>query len=270
MRPLDCNNEIIWGFRFDYTLKDKAKEQLALGATIVKLSERPFFTKVDYGEDPISNTMYGLDVNYKNELPRITKLLNKLPSFQSTAPSNLNVYAEGAVLKPGHAPQIGSGSSGAVYLDDFEGSQAAIDLRFPAISWSLASTPYGATDSSGNPLFPEAALDDNLDYGKNRAKIAWYQIDPLLQQYQGYNNPLGNNTTELSDPRVRPVLQTELFPQQTTDLGQGQLITFDLAYYPTNRGPYNFDATNVNPDKYIKKPTRTLGRFNAQYKPVRF
>ncbi len=28
-------------------------------------------------------------------------------------------------------------------LDDFEGSRSGIDLRFPAISWALASTPRG-------------------------------------------------------------------------------------------------------------------------------
>jgi cell surface protein SprA len=245
--------------RFDYTLKSKAKEQLALGGTIVRLSERPFFTKVNYGEDPIKNTMYGLDLTYTNEIPRITKLLNKIPSFKSTAPSTINAYAEGAFLKPGHASQIGSGAAGAVYLDDFEGSQSGIDLRFPAISWALASTPQFATDSSGNALFPEADSSNNLAYGKNRAQLAWYQIDPTLQQYQSSSNPLGNNPNELSDPRVRFIQQQELFPQQSTDVGASQLITFDLAYYPTTRGPYNFDWQNVNSDNSLKNPQQRWG-----------
>ena len=34
-----------------------------------------------------------------------------------------------------------------------------------------------------------------------------------------------------------------MFPQQTPEFGQAQLITFDLSYYPTDKGPYNFDAT---------------------------
>jgi cell surface protein SprA len=247
------------GLRLDYTLINKSKEQLLLGGTIAHLGERPFFTKVNYGEDPINNTMYGLDLTYKNDVPRITKLLNKIGSFQSTAPSTINAYAEGAFLKPGHASQIGNGTAGAVYLDDFEGSQASIDLRFPAISWSLASTPLGATDSSGNILFPEAALNDDLDYGKNRAKLAWYQIDPSLQQYQSSSNPLGGNANALSDPRVRLIQQQELFPQQTTDLGQSQLVTFDLAYYPTERGPYNYDSKNINNDNTLKNPQQRWG-----------
>ena len=232
------------GLRMDYQAKNTAKEQLNIGGTIVRLTERPFFTKVDYGEDPIRNTMYGLDVNYHRNVPRLTKLLDKLPFYSTTAPSAINAYAEGAFLKPGHSPQIGKGSNGVVYIDDFEGSKSDIDLRFPPISWALASTPFGATDSSGNTLlFPEAVDNDNLDYGKNRAKIAWYQIEPTLQDPKNVNNPLRANKNELSDPRVRAISQTEIFPQITTDLGQNQLITFDLAYYPTDRGPYNYDAS---------------------------
>jgi cell surface protein SprA len=247
--------------RLDYQLKNTSKEQLSLGATMVKLSERPFFTKVNYGEDPINNTMYGLDVSYRQDVPRITKLLNKLPFYQSTTPTTLNAYAEGAFLKPGHASQIGSGSAGAVYIDDFEGSESGIDLRFPAISWALASTPSGAKDASGNLLFPEADSSNNLSYGMNRAKLAWYEIEPALQQYQGDNNPLGNNQAALSDPRTRFVYQNEIFPQKTTDLGQSQLVTFDLAYYPTNKGPYNFDARpgSVDVNNNLLNPQKRWG-----------
>jgi len=247
------------GLRLDYQVKNTAKEQLSIGGTIVRLSERPFFTIVNYGEDPIRNTMYGLDASLKKDLPGVTKLLNKLPNYQTTTPTTINAYAEGAYFKPGHAPQIGSGSAGAVYIDDFEGSESGIDLRFPAISWALASTPDSARDENGNVLFPEAGLSDNLAYGMNRAKIAWYQIEPNLQLFQGSNNPIGNNAALLSDPRTRIVYQNEIFPQITTDVGQSQLVTFDLAYYPKNKGPYNYDATNINSDNTLKNPQTRWG-----------
>lgn len=230
------------GLRLDYMAKNTAKEQMSIGATYVRLSERPFFTKVDYGEDPIRNSMYGADISYKRNVPRLTKLLNKLPFFNSVAPSTLNAYAEAAYLKPGHAPQIGRGSNGVIYIDNFEGSKSDIDLRFPPISWVLASTPLGATDQNGNILFPEAALSNSLDYGKNRASLAWYQIEPTLQDPKNINNPLRGNKVALSDPRVRAISQSEIFPQRTTDFGQNQLITFDLSFYPKDRGPYNFEA----------------------------
>lgn len=49
--------------------------------------------------------------------------------------------AKQLLLKPGHPTQIGSGSEGTIYIDDFEGSRSTQDMRFPAVSWMLASTP---------------------------------------------------------------------------------------------------------------------------------
>ena len=249
------------GLRLDYLAKNTLKEQLSIGGTLVRLGERPFFTKNNIGEDPIRNTMYGLDVNYRKEMPRLTKILDKLPFYSTVVPSTINAYAEGAYLKPGHAPQIGKGTSGTVYIDDFEGSKSGIDLRFPAISWAMASTPQNATDLSGNVIFPEAVLNNNLDYGKKRAKLAWYQIEPALQAYKGVNNPLSDNRIELSDPRTRLVKQSEIFPQRTIDFGQNQLITFDLAYYPTEKGPYNYESSALNIDNNNKllKPKQKWG-----------
>jgi len=248
------------GLRLDYNIKNTLKEQLSVGGTIVRLGERPFFNKTNLGEDPIRNTMYGLDVNYRKDVPRLTKLLDKLPFYSTTAPSTINVFGEGAILKPGHAPQIGKGSDGTSYIDDFESSKSGIDLRFPQNIWTMASTPLGATDKTGNIiLFPEASLNDSVDYGKNRAKLAWYQIEQTLQQYKGQNNPLSNDRVELSDPRVRQVYQKEIFPQRTTGFGESFLQTFDLSYYPETKGQYNFDATNVDVNGKLTNPKTRWG-----------
>lgn len=241
--------------RWDYMAKNTAKKQLSIGGTIVRLSERPFFSKVSYDNsnaggtnEPIRNTMYGLDINYKTDAPRLTKLLDKLPFYSTTAASSVNFFAEGAYLKPGHAPQIGRGSKGIINIDDFDGTQSGLDLRFPPISWSLSSVPL---------LFPESASDSTTS-GINRARISWYQIEPVLQQYRASNNPI-NDRTELSDPRVRQVYQREIFPQRTTGFGESQLVTFDLAYYPTDKGPYNYDANNIEANGKLKNPDKRWG-----------
>jgi len=231
------------GLRLDYLVN----RHLTLGASMVRLSERPFFSKQGYGEDPIRNTMYGLDFDYRNDMPRMTKWLNKLPFYNSKAMSSITAYGEMAVLDPGHAPQIGKGGEGVIYIDDFEGTRSSIDLRFPLISWTLASVPQNAPDANGNIMFPEAALNDNLESGFNRAKLAWYNIEPVLQERRNDNNPLRNDLEELSKPETRQVLQSEIFPQRSQDFGQGLLTTFDLAFYPDERGPYNFRTSDINP-----------------------
>lgn len=220
------------GLRLDYLVNEK----LSIGATTVRLGERPFFTKTLYNEDPIKNSMYGLDFNYRSEVPRLTRWLDKLPFYSATAPSSINAYGEVAVLKPGHPKQIGKGSAGLSYIDDFEGTRNSIDLRFPLIGWALASTPQG------NGLFPEADLVNDLRSGQNRARLSWYNIEPTLQDRRAPNNPLKDDLNELSRPETRSVNNQEIFPQRTPDLGQNQLVTFDMAYYPRERGPYNFDA----------------------------
>ncbi len=241
------------GLRLDYQVNQK----LALGATFEKLAERPYYTKVQYGEDPINNAMIGFDANYNSDFPRMTKWLNSL--YPTTAGSTIQMHGEVAHLIPGHPAQIGKGTNGAVYIDDFEASSSGIDMRFPFTSWAAASTPYGAKDPNGNPMFTEAALNDNLDYGKNRARLAWYNIETTLQDPNSPDNPLKGNLVALSDPRVRPVAYQELFPQQTTDIGQNQLVTFDLAYYPTARGQYNYDFANVNNNGSLTNPLTRWG-----------
>ncbi|HEY4064618.1 MAG TPA: cell surface protein SprA [Puia sp.] len=226
--------------RFDYLAKNTATESLTLGGTIERLNERPFFSKTNYGEDPIRNTMYGVDANYKGQVPQLTSLLNHLPFYTTKEVSTINAYGEAAILRPGHPPQIGKGSSGAVYIDDFEGSTSSVDLRFPLTSWSLASTPNG-TGGQYAPLFPEASMNDTLDYGFNRAKLAWYNIEPTLQDHSNPSNP-DRYENALLDPRISPLQIQQLFPEQSVQTGQAQLITFDMAYYPSDRGPYNFDA----------------------------
>jgi cell surface protein SprA len=223
------------GLRLDYMAKNTDRESLSIGGSIVRLGERPFFTKTSYNEDPIKNTMYGLDFNYRAEAPRLTRWLDKLPFYTTTESSTITAYGEAALLQPGHPSQIGKGSSGLIFVDDFEGTRNSIDLRFPLTNWGLASTP------AGNGLFPEAEYNDSLPYGFNRARVSWYNIEPVLQDKRGANNPV-KGYQDFTDPRIRAIEVKQLYPQRTADFGQAQLVTFDMAFYPKDKGPYNFDA----------------------------
>ena len=243
------------GLRLDYLYN----KHLTIGGQMVRLGERPFFTKQSYGEDPIRNTMYGMDFDYRSDFPQMTRWLNKLPFYNTKAMSSITAYGEGAVLKPGHAKEVDGGQGGISYIDDFEGTRSSIDLRFPLISWTMASVPQNAPDKNGQVLFPEALLKDDLSSGYNRAKLAWYNIEPVLQEKGNSNNPLGRDLAELSKPETRRVLSQEIFPQRTNDFGQGVINTFDLAFYPKEKGPYNFQY-DVDPGTgRLKNPKKAWG-----------
>lgn len=235
------------GLRADY----KASKNFQIGATMERLNERPFFTKMNIGEDPVRNTIYGVDFSFKANVPKLTKWLDKLPFYSTKTMSTITAYGEGAYFKPGHPPQIGSGGNGLIYIDDFEGTRSSLDLRFPLSAWSLASTPQGVD-------YPEAALKDSIPYGYNRAKLAWYNIESNLQDKNSNTNPLRTNLKELSDPRVRQVYTNELFPQQTTNITNTQTQTFDLSFYPQEIGPYNYLASSskLNSDGTFKLSER--------------
>ena len=223
------------GLRADY----EVDENFNIGATFLQLFERPFTQKVNVGEDPINNKMYGLDLNLTREAPFLTKLVDAIPGIQTKAPSSINVSAEVAALKPGHSKAINQtrrDKGGVVLIDDFEGSASSFDLRQPANDWFLASVPQNDAENN-NPLFPESAFINDVTSGANRAKTNWYLIDPSARGGNDGNNPY----TSIVDIE-------EVFPN--TQIGADQLTniqTFNIHYSPRERGPYNFDTPSGFP-----------------------
>ena len=246
------------GTRLDYFINDKFK----FGGTMLRLSERPYFNKVTYGDDPIKNTVLGLDVNYQNDLPSLTKFLDKLPVINTTAPSMINTSAEVAKLIPGHSRFINENGEGRIFIDDFEGTRSAYDLKFPVTRWFLASTPQNATDKTGAILFPEATIVNNLNYGKNRAKMSWYNLDPCLVDKNQTCMPehiKKDDTSILSNHYLRLIQQQDVFKLRTATALQGNLTTLDLAFHPDERGPYNFDGSNINQNGKLLNPAKRWG-----------
>lgn len=231
-------------------------KDFTLGATILNFSERALTEKVNIGDEIINNTMWGLNLQYNKQFMWLTNLLNKVPTINATAPSQLSVTAEFAQLLP-HKQKSGS-NKGSSYIDDFETSQTAIDLRSP-YSWFLASTPY---DNSKDALFPEASLTNNVDYGKNRALLAWNYIDRIFTQKNSSMIPgyLKNDLKQLSNPYVREVTVREIFPGRDLTYGESaNLQTLNLSFYPEERGPYNLDATRIDENGKLLFPEQRWG-----------
>ncbi|MCH5235794.1 MAG: cell surface protein SprA [Muribaculaceae bacterium] len=231
-------------------------KDLTIGGTIMNFSEKALTEKVGIGEELVNNTMFGLNLSYNKEFMWLTNLLNKVPTINATAPSAFRVNAEFAELLP-HKQKSGT-TKGSSYIDDFEGTQTGIDLRNP-YSWTLASTPY---DPGSNPLFPEAGLSNNVDYGKNRALLAWNYIDRFWTQKNSNLIPgyLRNDLHQLSNPYVREVRVDEIYPGREVLYGESNYVqTLNLSIYPTERGPYNLDAENIDENGNLLNPQRRWG-----------
>lgn len=243
------------GNRFDYTVSEDFK----LGATIMHLNERPLTQKVNVGEEPMSNTMWGVDGTYTTESAFLTRMVDKIPFIDTKEKSTVQVTGEFAQLIPGHNRAIGD--DGNAYIDDFEGSQSTIDLRSYQY-WTHASIPQGQ-----NSLFPEAVVTNNLASGFNRAKLAWYSIDQSFWQ-NDVRTPdhIQNDQAMQSNHFMRRVPLDEVFPnRQAANFQLQNINTLDLAYYPSEKGPYNYDVNGydvngtqygygVNPDGTLQQP----------------
>lgn len=213
-----------------------------IGATFMNLHEKPMTQKNNFGDEPTSNSIWGLDLKYSHEVPLITKLVDLLPGIETKAPSNLSLTAEFAHFIPGMS-STGSEEGSVSYVDDFEGAESSIDLKGVS-SWFLASTPQDYR--SPLPMFPESVPGSGLAYGFNRAKLAWYRISKDF--YEKSSRPSNITPEDLSDPYARRIYEQEVFPNK--ELQQGlptYVFELTLAYYPEERGPYNYE---VSPTAY--------------------
>jgi len=233
----------------------KFSDKFLMTATYLNVNERPLTQKVAFGSDPINNTMLGMSMTYDSEMPFLTKLVNKLPFQDTDVPSRLSLRGDVAYLKPGTPSGIDLGGEATTYIDDFEGSQIPISLM-DTNAWKLSSTPVN--DAGSGVSFDFGGDLAGVESGKQRAKLAWYSIDRLF--YGGSSlQPSNIDNAELSRAEVSRVEVDELFPQTDLDITQTNILrTFDLSYFPSERGSYNYD-TNTNPDGSLSNPQDRWG-----------
>ncbi|MCB8995377.1 MAG: cell surface protein SprA [Bacteroidales bacterium] len=236
------------GTHLDYKISDNFN----IGGTVMNLTERPLTQKVNIGDEPISNTIWGLNGSYRTESQWLTYMVDKLPFIETKEPSSITMVGEFAQLVPGHSRAIQK--KGNAYIDDFEGSETSIDLKsFSA--WSLASTPaYGKFKT-------ESQLSNDLRYGMNRAHLAWYVIDPLFLRNNSLTpDHIAKNPDLQSSFYVKEVFEEDIFPaKENPNNVPTNISVLNLAFYPRERGPYNYDAVNINSDGTLQNPQDRWG-----------
>lgn len=229
----------LFGTHLDY----KFSKNFQIGGTIMNLNERPLTQKIDIGNEPTSNWIWGLDLNYSTESNFITRLVDKIPGIDTKAPSLFTVNGEFAHLIPGFNSVIdNNGEHGVSYIDDFEGAETPIDIRNPFF-WKLGTVPQL------NPEFPNSQYFNDLRYGFNRAKLNWYVQDPLFYRNNTLTPPaIKNNIRVMSNNYLREIDIREIFPgfyvNPLNPISTQQVL--DLQFFPDERGPYNFDANALD------------------------
>ena len=236
----------MFGFNWEYDFS----KNFQIGGTLQHLSEQALTSKVTMGSEPLKNTLWGLNINWKTESQWLTRMLDKLPLLHCTQPSQISFTGEFAQLIAGTASGTQDNAS---YIDDFESAKNGISVSEPK-SWVISSVP---------DHFPEHADIDTVYSGYNRALLAWYNIDPLFTYRTSSLTPshIKSDLEQLSNHYVRAVYVNELYPnrnQSTYSGATNTLNVLDLAYYPQERGPYNL-TTDVTLDGKLRNPTQRWG-----------
>lgn len=236
----------MFGINWEYDFS----KNFQLSGTLQHLYEQSLTTKVTMGNEPVSNTLWGLNLNWKHESQALTNLLDKLPGLHLTQPSQITLTGEFAQLIAGQASGTQSHAS---YLDDFESSTDKISILTPT-QWVLSSVPS---------MFPESTDKTTLRSGYNRSLLAWYTIDPLFTNRSSSLTPshIKSDLDQLSNPYVRAVYSREIFPNRDINTYNGSTSTLsvlNLAYYPSEPGPYNFNPDLTMTGK-LNNPTQHWG-----------
>lgn len=249
-RPDMFQNQIrsLLGTRLDYMVS----RDMSIGATIMKYRERPagFLSRVSIGNEPVNNTMLGFDINFRKDVPFLTKWLDALPLIQTKEMSSIQFKGEFAKLLPGVSKDVNNRS----LVDDFEATRTIYDLSRQPQKWRLAGVP---------PAFRQGTDGKTLNYAYRRAKISAYTVDNIFGGDQGLGGgyqPPGNFEDE--DRKYyyeRLYLPNEIFPNRAI----AGLVTYpqnvlDISYFPSERGMYNYNV-DLAPDGRLKNPRQNFG-----------
>lgn len=230
-------------FQYDFS------KTFSVGGTFMHLYEKPLTTKVAMGTEPLNNTIWGVNLSWKKESQRLTDWLNKIPFLNLKSPSSINLTGEFAQLIAGKSKDAQGDAS---YIDDFENTKSEIDISNP-LEWVLSSTP--------SYFKQDASYVNDVRGGYNRARLAWYYIDPLFTRKSSSLTPshIKADVDQLSDWDVREVYRSELFPNKSINYKESNTLSvLNLAYYPTEPGPYNLDP-NLDNRGRLQNPSSRWG-----------
>lgn len=259
------------GIRAEYTVNNDIK----IGSTFFKLNEQPLSDKIRIGNEPINNTVLGLDAKAKFNTPWLTRFIDKIPLLQTKTPSDFTFSGEFAQLRPGVAQTnavqeaIDNGDlfsdeeNGLVFIDDFEGAEYSISFTNPT-RWNLAAAPGAVPGYSLDETYfsdpdqtqTSQTIDDRKARADLRSQFSWYSIP----------RNIGSIRNAVATAESETILLEDVFQGRETVNRQDEVITsLDVHYNPNNRGPYNYnnDLKNI----LENEPDRTWGGMTAVIPP---
>jgi cell surface protein SprA len=185
-------------------------DRTQLGFSLLNLNQQTLSDKVRIGEEPLSNTIYGVDFKTGVDLPIVTKALDNIISTREM--SSVNVNGEYAYMSPDPNTKKSTISSdqgkSIAYIDDFEGAKKVIPIGISYTGWRDLSPPDSLPGLSG------LGYRQLMDY---KGKSIWYSVTP-------------------SDVNVK-----QIWPLKTVAQEDQQAAVMDYVFVPDTPGTYNYN-----------------------------
>lgn len=207
----------------------------AVGFTLMNLNQQSLSDKIRLGEEPLSNTIYGVDTKMNFDVPFLTDALNLLPGIRTTEQSKFSFSGEFAHVLPNpntrSSPIPADGGKGVAYIDDFEGALQTIPIGVSYTMWKDASPPFYIPTLDSYPdgaIIPTSVdsriLPDSLKM-EYKARGVWFNIfqsDVLVSDIWGERKSVAR--------------------------GQEQVPVLNFYFNPRERGAFNY---SLNLDRIL-------------------
>jgi len=210
-------SKTLFGLRGQVDFSKRTK----LGFSALTLTQQTLSDKVRIGEEPLSNSIYGVDFNTSADLPFLTKALDKI--FSTREMSSISLSGEFAYMNPDPNTKKSTISSdegkSIAYIDDFEGSKRIIPVGVSYTSWKDLSIP-----NELESLTELSTANDSVTM-TYKGKSFWYNVLP-------------------SDVSVK-----NIWPEKKVARGDEQVTVLDYVYIPNTPGTFNYSRNIASVNK---------------------
>ncbi len=248
---INLQQKTLLGARLEYL----PREEISVGGTVMRLSQKSLTDKFRVGDEPISNMIWGVDSHLQLNPEWLTRAIDWLPLIQTKEPSSISVVGEFAQLRPSHVLTnafkdqrrelrkdgrdfYSDETQGISYVDDFEGFENLISLARQG-AWLLSSAPVIGVQDEMAGTETELSNDD-------RGVFGWYTLN--ASSLENFSGNLG--------PAVELVSPQQVFPNRESLQSERILTTLDLYFTPHGRGPYNY---NRDLGRFLDNPREAWG-----------
>jgi cell surface protein SprA len=259
----NLQKKTLLGARANWSMGDKYE----LGATAMRLNQKSPIDKFRIGEEPIQNTIWGLDGSMNLQPQWLTRAVDALPLVQTKAQSAISLSGEFAQLRPGHSTteafertrsnlqDIGEDFTadelgGISYIDDFEGFENTFSLRQQLSAWQVSAAPDSIADA---PSLDEdvPGNEDDIERTYWRGTFGWYQLNENIR------DKLDGRVAQRGNPAATEIFNvTDIFNRDTSGEVNTTLRTLDFYFNPWSRGPYNYTR---DLEAFLNNPRRVWG-----------